>query len=124
MALFALVPKELVPLLAKLSKRAVVKEAKKSMLAALVTSTGETFSVAPPKVDWEDKAGTVVPYFAIGKAAGGNSGTMEKTTVKITSWLTAPVYRNSVKLEKGTPLTLPAEEEEPQPKKKARKTKS
>eukprot|EP00434_Breviolum_minutum_P025120 symbB.v1.2.022193.t1/scaffold1958.1/size138524/4 len=102
----------------------VVKEAKKSMLAVLVTSTGETFSVAPPKVDWEDKTGTVVPYFAIGKAAGGDSGTMQKTTVKITPWLTAPVYRNSVKLEKGTPLTLPAEEEEPQPKKKARKAKS
>lgn len=100
----------------------VVKEAKKSMLAVLVASSGETFSVAPPKVDWEDKTGTVVPYFAIGKAASGNEGTMEKTTVKITSWLTAPVYRNSVKLEKGTPLTLPAEEEEEaQPKKKVRK---
>ncbi len=101
----------------------VVKEAKKSMLAVLVASSGEMFNVAPPKVDWEEKSGTIVPYFAIGKATGENESTMEKTTMKLNSWLTVPVYKNSLKLEKGTPLTLPAEEEEVQPKRKARKTK-
>ena len=75
------------------------------------------------QVDWEEKSGTIVPYFAIGKATGENESTMEKTTMKLNSWLTVPVYKNSLKLEKGTPLTLPAEEEEVQPKRKARKTK-
>lgn len=97
----------------------LVKEKKKSMVAVLQTSTGELFNVVAPKPDWEHGTGTLVPYFAIGKA---EQATMEKDLVKLEKWLTVPVYRNCVPLKPGTPLVLAAEEEE-QPKKAGKRLK-
>ena len=98
----------------------LVKDHKKSMGAVLETSTGELFNVVAPKPDWEHGNGTLVPYFAIGKA---ENATMEKDFVKLEKWLTVPVYRNCVPLKKGTPLVLAAEQEE-EPKKKAKRQKT